>query len=99
MLPDQVHLKSNIGRSLNAALAAGPNAESQQAWRERQNIDTTKQIKLVRICHVRYQHPELEKITVFLQGTRDELALINSEEGTNDDEPRLRHDHSEADGR
>lgn len=67
-LIDQTHARPNTGRSLKAALASGPDSLSQREWRATHGIKESEQIKLVRIAHVRYQHPDLEKATIFLKG-------------------------------
>lgn len=36
-------------------------------WRQRTGIDPSKQIKLVKLVHMRYQHPDLDVITTFLR--------------------------------
>lgn len=36
-------------------------------WQEEQNIDRDAQIKLTKLVHMRYQHPDLDKITTFLR--------------------------------
>ncbi|KAF2860303.1 trihydroxytoluene oxygenase, partial [Piedraia hortae CBS 480.64] len=43
-----------------------PYDESLAQWRQRNGIDPTKLINLTRISHVRYQHPDLDRITTFL---------------------------------
>ncbi|KAE8154285.1 Glyoxalase/Bleomycin resistance protein/Dihydroxybiphenyl dioxygenase [Aspergillus avenaceus] len=48
-------------------MAMGSERESIAAWRARCNIDTSKQIRLVKLAHMRYQHPDLNEITAFLQ--------------------------------
>lgn len=48
--------------------AVGPEQQSQSDWRSQNNIDVSKQIKLVKVSHMRYQHPDLDEITTFLQG-------------------------------
>ncbi|KAL2855154.1 Glyoxalase/Bleomycin resistance protein/Dihydroxybiphenyl dioxygenase [Aspergillus pseudodeflectus] len=42
-------------------------SEPLSAWKERSKIDTKNQIRLVKLSHMRYQHPDLEEITIFLQ--------------------------------
>ena len=37
-------------------------------WTKRSGIDTSRQIRLVKISHMRYQHPDLAKLTQFLRG-------------------------------
>lgn len=48
--------------------AIGPDSESVTAWRERCGINPENQVRLVKLAHMRYQHPDLDQITVFLQG-------------------------------
>lgn len=36
-------------------------------WRKREGIDPSQQIKLVKLAHMRYQHPDLSEITQFLR--------------------------------
>ncbi|KAB8258543.1 Glyoxalase/Bleomycin resistance protein/Dihydroxybiphenyl dioxygenase [Aspergillus pseudonomiae] len=55
------------GASIADITAIGPEQESVASWRTRCNIDTEKQIRLVKLSHMRYQHPDLNEITVFLQ--------------------------------
>ncbi len=43
--------------------------QSLSDWRSQNNIDASKQIKLVKLSHIRYQHPDLDEITRFLQGS------------------------------
>lgn len=42
-------------------------SEPADVWRARCGIDPTKQVKLVKLAHMRYQHPDLEEITTFLR--------------------------------
>ncbi|RFU34063.1 hypothetical protein B7463_g2297, partial [Scytalidium lignicola] len=36
-------------------------------WQKKVGIDASKQVKIVKITHMRYQHPDLDVITTFLQ--------------------------------
>lgn len=36
-------------------------------WRKSRGIDPAQQVKLVKLAHMRYQHPDLKQITVFLR--------------------------------
>jgi hypothetical protein len=38
----------------------------QAAWKAQQGIDETAQIRLVRLSHMRYQHPDFKPISEFL---------------------------------
>ena len=58
--------------------AVGPEQQSQSDWRSQNNIDVSKQIKLVRVSHMRYQHPDLDEITTFLQGWDARYAQTQS---------------------
>ncbi|KAE8384592.1 Glyoxalase/Bleomycin resistance protein/Dihydroxybiphenyl dioxygenase [Aspergillus alliaceus] len=55
------------GASIPDIAAIGPDQESVASWRKRCNIDCEKQIRLVKLSHMRYQHPDLNGITTFLQ--------------------------------
>ncbi|PYH80332.1 trihydroxytoluene oxygenase [Aspergillus uvarum CBS 121591] len=55
------------GASLPDIMAIGPDHESIVTWKQRCGIQREKQIRLVRLVHMRYQHPDLEEITTFLQ--------------------------------
>ncbi|KAJ6150285.1 hypothetical protein N7471_001484 [Penicillium samsonianum] len=60
-------IQANCGASIEDVVAIGPESESIVAWRERCGIRTDSQIRLVKLAHMRYQHPDLDEITVFLQ--------------------------------
>lgn len=44
-----------------------PDHEPVVEWRRRNGIDPRQQIRLVKLAHMRYQHPDLETITTFLR--------------------------------
>lgn len=48
--------------------AIGLKGESLSDWRERHEIDTKNQVRLVRLSHMRYQFPDFKDITTFLRG-------------------------------
>lgn len=48
-------------------LAVGDGSLEQTKWKQSAGIDTQAQIRLVKLAHMRYQHPDLDKITTFLQ--------------------------------
>ncbi|KAI0554713.1 trihydroxytoluene oxygenase [Xylaria curta] len=56
----------NQGAAVPDLIAVGHQQEDVQAWRARNNIDVADQIKLVKLAHMRYQHPDLEEIGQFL---------------------------------
>lgn len=61
-------MKSNSGLSVPDIVALGPNQESINDWRKRCGIQTEGQIRLVKLAHMRYQHPDLDEISTFLLG-------------------------------
>lgn len=59
----------NEGYSLDAPEAmemAGWDRLAIDDWKQREQIDESKQIRLLRLSHMRYQHPDLNIITQFL---------------------------------
>lgn len=58
----------NHGASQPDAKAVGKEALSIAEWRAREGIDVSSQIRLVKLSHMRYQHPDLLEITTFLRG-------------------------------
>ncbi|KAK1808201.1 hypothetical protein LTR12_017442 [Friedmanniomyces endolithicus] len=56
----------NVGKSIPDIEAIGPDSESLTSWQKRNSINPDNQIKLVRLSHMRYQHPDLDQITTFL---------------------------------
>jgi hypothetical protein len=48
--------------------AVGPDSESKREWQKKRGIDPSKQVRIVKLNHMRYQHPDLNKITTFLRG-------------------------------
>ncbi|SPO04612.1 related to 2,3-dihydroxybiphenyl-1,2-dioxygenase [Cephalotrichum gorgonifer] len=57
----------NAGASIPDTEANGPNGLSISAWQQARGVNTSKQIRLARLVHMRYQHPDLDTITTFLQ--------------------------------
>ncbi|KAK3630521.1 hypothetical protein LTR56_017440 [Elasticomyces elasticus] len=56
----------NVGKSIPDIEAIGDDSEPLTQWQKRNSIDPTNQVKLVRLSHMRYQHPDLDEITTFL---------------------------------
>ncbi|KAK5726276.1 hypothetical protein LTR17_012896 [Elasticomyces elasticus] len=56
----------NVGKSIPDIEAIGDDSEPLTSWQNRNSIDPANQVKLVRLSHMRYQHPDLEEITTFL---------------------------------
>jgi hypothetical protein len=51
-------------------IAVGPESCSKASWRKANGVEASKQIRLVKLAHMRYQHPDLQQITNFLRGKR-----------------------------
>lgn len=58
----------NCGVTVADITAIGPEQESIALWRERCGIDKSKQIRLLKLSHMRYRHPDLAQRTRFLRG-------------------------------
>ncbi|KAK5714106.1 hypothetical protein LTR15_011014 [Elasticomyces elasticus] len=56
----------NVGKSIPDIEAIGDDSEPLTSWQKRNSIESSNQVKLVRLSHMRYQHPDLEEITTFL---------------------------------
>lgn len=54
------------GESVPDYLAVGDERLEQAKWKKISGVDPTQQIRLVKLAHMRYQHPDLEEITTFL---------------------------------
>ncbi|SMQ45826.1 unnamed protein product [Zymoseptoria tritici ST99CH_3D7] len=63
-------LKPNHGASIPDSEAFGEafgnTSKPLTVWQKEQNIDPSQQIKIVKLAHMRYQHPDLDTITKFL---------------------------------
>ncbi|KAI1609052.1 trihydroxytoluene oxygenase [Exophiala viscosa] len=57
----------NRGSSLRDVEAIGPDSESKREWQKKRGIDRSKQVRIVKLNHTRYQHPDLAVITTFLR--------------------------------
>jgi hypothetical protein len=64
----QTEIRPCHGASVPDVVAIGEEREPLAKWKERCGIRTENQIRLVKLAHMRYQHPDLDAITVFLQG-------------------------------
>jgi len=60
-------VKPNVGKSVPDVEDVSPESIPLAQWQKSSNIDTSKQIKIVRIAHMRYQHPDMKTITKFLK--------------------------------
>ena len=59
-------VKPNVGKSIPDVEAIGAESEPLASWQKRRDIDPSEQIKIVKISHMRYQHPDMPTITKFL---------------------------------
>lgn len=59
----------NRGASVPDNQAIGEESTSQKAWLSEQGIDKSKWVRLTKLSHMRYQHEDLNQITIFLRGT------------------------------
>ncbi|KAK3722462.1 hypothetical protein LTR37_002454 [Vermiconidia calcicola] len=57
----------NTGASVLDKETMGDRQESPSQWQKKVGIDTSKQVKIVKVAHMRYQHPDLPTITKFLK--------------------------------
>ena len=63
----------NRGASIPDFQAIGENHVKKADWLKDRNIDQIAQVKLVKLAHMRYQHPDLAQITTFLRGEMRQL--------------------------
>lgn len=59
------HPKPNYGASLPEVEAIKSDVKLHE-WQKKVGIDRSKQVKILKIAHMRYQHPDLDEITTFL---------------------------------
>lgn len=57
----------NAGATIPDLEAIGPESQTLAAWQKDVGIDPARQVRLVKLAHMRYQHPDLDTITRFLQ--------------------------------
>lgn len=61
-------VRPNHGASVPDVIAIGGEHETATQWQERCGIKKENQIRLVKLAHMRYQHPDIDQITTFLEG-------------------------------
>ena len=64
--PSATSAAFNSGASVPDVLGSGSDAQPIAEWRTKNAIDVTKHIHIVRLVHMRYQHPNLDVIVQFL---------------------------------
>ena len=57
----------NAGASVPDTKAIGSTGQDIEDWKRERGIDPAHQVRVVRLVHMRYQHPDLNTICVFLQ--------------------------------
>lgn len=62
-----VKAQFNSGASVRDTEASGEDCETLKSWKEARGIDPTKQIRVIKLAHIRFQHPNLDVISQFLQ--------------------------------
>ncbi|KAJ5998364.1 Glyoxalase/Bleomycin resistance protein/Dihydroxybiphenyl dioxygenase [Penicillium sp. IBT 35674x] len=70
----------NRGASVPDVVAVGESNVSQAEWLAKQQIDTKERVNLKKLSHMRYQHPDLEEIQVFMLDFGMEVAKKTEEE-------------------
>ncbi|PWY75028.1 Glyoxalase/Bleomycin resistance protein/Dihydroxybiphenyl dioxygenase [Aspergillus heteromorphus CBS 117.55] len=68
------------GASVLDVTAKGPEQESVTSWRERSGINRDTQIHLVKLAHMRYQHPDLDELTTFMKDFGTQVAKITEDQ-------------------
>jgi len=58
----------NRGASVPDVIAVGESNVSQAEWLAKQQIDIKERVNVKKLSHMRYQHPDLEEIQVFMLG-------------------------------
>ena len=58
----------NRGVSEPDVKAISSDRQGIKEWVEKAGIDTSKQVRMVQISHMRYQHPDLALLTTFMRG-------------------------------
>ena len=66
----------NRGRGIEDYIADTDDMLDQKKFREEFGIDKSKQIKIVKLVFVRYQHPDLKSTSVFLRGVTVDFTMI-----------------------
>lgn len=59
----------NRGGPVSDLVSNGPDRQQSLAeWKKQRQCDKNEQIRLVKLAHMRYRHPDLGEISEFLQG-------------------------------
>ena len=65
----------NVGAALRDIEAVGDDRGSQADWLKDRKIDPDARIRLTKLSHMRYQHPDLDEIHRFMLGKRVETQF------------------------
>ncbi|KAL2206008.1 Glyoxalase/Bleomycin resistance protein/Dihydroxybiphenyl dioxygenase [Sarocladium strictum] len=57
----------NSGASLEDVRAIGAGGQNIREWQRARGIDRAQQVSIRKLAHMRYQHPDLDEITVFMK--------------------------------
>lgn len=70
----------NRGASVPDTELRGENSKPQSTWISEEGIDKSQWIRLKKLSHMRYQHEDLNQISIFLKGRpRCKLSLVSGE--------------------
>ena len=62
----ELDIKPNAGASIEDKEAIGDESAPLSEWYKKVGIDNSKRVQMVKLAHMRYQHPDLDVITKFL---------------------------------
>jgi catechol 2,3-dioxygenase-like lactoylglutathione lyase family enzyme len=63
----EINLTPNAGASIPDKQAIGEESEPLATYYKRVGIDNAQRVQMVKLAHMRYQHPDLDEITTFLR--------------------------------
>lgn len=67
----------NRGGPVSDLASDGPDRQQSLAeWKKQRSCDESEHIRLVKLAHMRYRHPDLAAITAFLQGTYLPISIV-----------------------
>ena len=69
----------NRGTSIEDYIADGEDQCSQQALMAEFDIIPDRQVRIVKLLFMRYQHPDLQKISTFLRGQKHMFKAVTLE--------------------
>lgn len=72
----ETSVKPNHGATVPDVVAVGDEQESQSSWLKKNNIKPEDRIRLVKLSHMRYQHPDLDEIHRFMTGMLQPSTVV-----------------------